>query len=485
MAQPSRRDVLGGAAALAGGWLLAGCSSSGSGSGPGGAAAGTTAAASTPGTGAGAGAWKLTDIEHVVILMQENRSFDMYFGTRPGVRGFADPDVLIQANGKPLWYQPTDQHPDGYILPFHVRSLDSAGQALGGSNHLWQGMHASWNGGKLDGFAKVNGPRALPYYRRVDIPYYWALADHFTLCDRFFCSVMGPTLPNRHMAMTGTIDPRGTGGGPVVDNNGKGFRWDTYPERLQKAGVSWRIYHEQDDYDDNVVKYYQRYLDAKPGDPLYDNAIANRTLADFTADVASGNLPQVSWIVAPEAKSEHPIWAPALGEDYTAGFLGALLANPKVWAKTAFILTYDETDGAFDHVPPPVPAPGTPDEWVTIPGGTEPEPIGCGGRIPTIIVSPFARARSDKGRVASQTFDHTSVLRFLETRFGVEVPNLSAWRRETMADLTVAFDLATPPDPSVPSLPDTKVQVEKVSAAINKGPLPQIPSPQAVPTLDP
>lgn len=494
---PDRRAFLAGAAALTAA-VAAGCSTDGPTTGgsaaPAGGATGTTgretAATSrvAPTTASTAPpVWALDAIEHVVIFMQENRTYDEYFGARPSGRGFADVDVVAGPDGRPIWYQPTSTNPDGFVLPFPVRSLTSAGQALPGCDHSWEGMHGAWNQGAMDGFAKMNGALAMPYYGRADLPYYWALADQFTSCDHFFCSVLGPTLPNRHMSMTGTIDPDGTlGGGPIVDNDGRGYRWETYPERLEKAGISWRIYHEEDDYDDNALKYYQRYIDSTPGQPLYDRAMANLPADGFEQDVASGNLPQVSWIVAPTLISEHPPFIPAAGEDYTARKIAALMAKPDLWAKTLFVLTYDESDGAFDHVVPPVPAADTPAEFITV-GGVR-NPIGLGMRVPTVLVGPFARAGaaagSPPGRVVSTTFDHTSVLRLLEDRFGVEVPYLSEWRRSTCASLTEALDRSVAPDPTLPDLPGTVEHLAAVTDAIRSSPLPEVPREQVLPEIE-
>lgn len=472
----TRRDVLAGLAALAAGATVAGCSGSGT-TGAGGAgnpatsgSVGTTGAGTTPPP-----AGRLEDVDHVVILMQENRSFDEYYGARRGVRGFGDPKVLTHADGRPVWYQSSKAHADGFVLPYPIRSLTSAGQCTFGSDHSWGGMHFQWGNGKMDGFAPFL-PNSMSYYRREDLPYYWALADEFTLCDHWFCSVLGPTLPNRHMAMSGTIDPAGEHGGPAIDNSGTAYTWETYPERLTKAGITWRIYHETDDYDDNALKFYKQFQGLDPTSELHNAAILDRAADAFEVDARAGNLPQVSWIVAPTKLSEHPSApsTPASGEDYTRRKLEAIMSNPKVWAKTVFILTYDESDGHFDHVPPPVPEPGTKGEFVND------LPIGLGFRIPTTIVSPWSRGNR---RVVSDVFDHTSVLRFLETRFGVEVPAMSTWRRETSGDLSSAFDF-TRPDTSVPTLPDTVAHLAKIEENCRTLSLPPLPTTQVEPVQE-
>ena len=419
-------------------------------------------------------AGSLDDIKHIVILLQENRSFDHYFGTRPGVAGFASTEA-----GQ-AYRNPYHDHPDGFLIPYRYDSTTTSAQCGPDPNHSWQAQHAAWNGGVNDGFATTMGAHALGYFNRDDLPYYWALADEFTLCDHYFCSVIGPTNPNRHMAMTGTIDPGGLGGGPAVDNCGVRYTWETYPERLQAAGITWRVYHEVDDFDDNSVKFFAQYQDLADGDPLHDNALVNRPADAFAVDAAAGNLAQVSWLVAPTVISEHPPWAPSVGEHFTAKALAAVMGNAALWATTAFILTYDENGGFFDHMPPPVPPPGTFDEFV---GDV---PIGLGFRVPTIVVSPWTRRAPGPGtgsagaRVIDSVFDHTSLLRLLETRFGVTAPLISAWRRETCGDLSEVFDFASV-NTTVPSLPETAARaVEFANGVCNDKP-PAVPSAVQVP----
>jgi len=391
-----------------------------------------------------AAARSLRDIEHVVILIQENRSFDHYFGTRPGVTGFGDTAALTRADGRSVFYQDSEAHPDGYVLPFPLRPTETSDGCSIDPPHTWIPQHIYYDQGKMGGFARL-GAINLGYYTRDDLEYYWSLADAFTLCDHYFCSVIGSTTPNRLYAWTASIDPDGQGGGPVYENLTGPFHWETYPERLQRAGVSWRVYHEADDFDDNSLKFFAAYQGLAETDPLHDAAMRNRDAGAFAADVAAGDLPQVTWIVAPAALSEHPgLGSPFPGIDYSARHLAALMANPDVWAKTVFVLTYDENGGWFDHVAPPVAPPGTPGEYVNG------YPIGMGFRVPTIVASPYSRG----GRVVDTVFDHTSVLRLLETRFGVEIPNISAWRRETAGDLADLLDFSKP-DLSVPKLPDT------------------------------
>jgi phospholipase C len=469
----SRREFLvGGAASAAAAALGIGCSSapaSTAGS-PTTAAPGATTGSAPAGTLA---PQSLQDIDHVVIFFQENRSFDHYFGVRKGVRGFADSAATQTYQGKSVFHQPYDKSPDGYLLPYHFDTAVTSSACSKDPDHSWIGQHGAWNGGQNDGFAGFIGPVSMGYFTRADLPYYYALADEYTLCDQYFCSVLGPTQPNRLYSMSASVDAAGTHGGPVAINGLGPYSWTTYPERLQQAGISWRIYHEADDYDDNVLKYFKAFQGLSPGDPLHDAAMVDRSATAFMDDARSGNLPQVSWIVAPEAKSEHPSYAPAVGEDVTQQVLAAIAANPKLYAKTLFILSYDENGGFFDHVVPPTAPPGTPDEMISD------KPIGLGFRVPTIMVSPWSRG----GRVASQVYDHTSTLLLLEKRFGVEVPNLSAWRRETVGDMTEALDFAHP-DTSVPTLPKTAERAVAATEACKALPAPTPPTTQAIPATE-
>jgi len=423
----------------------------------------------------------LHDLEHVVLLMQENRSFDHYFGTMAGVRGFADPDAARLPGGRSVFHQPDPLHPDGYLLPFHLDTSASSAQAIPSTAHEWDVQHASWNHGRMDNWIAahraadgVNGPYVMGYYTREDIPFQYALAEAFTVCDHYFCSMLGPTWPNRLYWMTGTVDPVGDQGGPIIRNGTPHgpYRWTTYAERLQRAGVSWRVYQQTDNYGLNMLEHFARFQDALPGDPLYENGLVARPPDAFEEDARNDRLPAVSWILPTSHQSEHPDHLPAAGADFVASKLAAIAANPKVWRKTAFILCYDENDGLFDHVAPPVPPPCTPGEFV------QGVPIGAGFRVPAVIVSPWTAG----GWVASERFDHTSVLRFLGKFTGVEEPNISQWRRRTFGDLTSAFRFQDArPFPALPGATAAKARAEWSAANL---PAPLLPGPQLAPVQD-
>jgi phospholipase C len=421
-------------------------------------------------------AGKLADIKHVVIFINENRSFDHYYGTYKGVRGFADPNVLKQGDGTPVFEQKFPDSPfgilspayGGHLLPFHFDTTKN-GECVNDIAHGWAPQHASWNGGRMDRFLEVdinpavNGPRdginTMGYYTRADLPFYHALADAFTICDNYFCSVIGSTLPNRMYTVSASIDPEGRHGGPVIETESPRARakklgtytWPTYPEQLEAKGVSWKFYGTPETLvGDNVLPYFHPYL-RRP--KLAARAFKGSFPGTFRADCKAGKLPAVSWVLAPFLDTEHPPGPVSFGELAAAEILAALTSNPSLWASTAVFMTMDEGGGFFDHVPPPTAPPGTAGEYLSVPtlpgpaGGIR-GPIGLGFRVPMLVVSPFARG----GFVCSDTFDHTSLLRFLETRFGPEVPNLSAWRRGVTGDLTSAFNFAAP-DASLPSLP--------------------------------
>jgi phospholipase C len=430
---------------------------------------------------------KLTDIDHIVILMQENRSFDHYFGTLSGVRGFGDARPATLPDGRPVFYQPDRGSPGGFVLPFRLDTQHTSAQRLHDLSHDWRPLHDSWNGGHMDGWVTAHrasngdsGPLTMGYYTREDLPFYYALADAFTICDDYHASLMGPTNPNRYYWMSATVDPDGANGGPATNNRGKRYTWPTYPEALERAGVSWRIYRPESTGEYpvglDVIMNFAQFQDAPQTSGLYENAAKGRSVTTLLQDIRAGNLPQVTWIVPPYDRCEHPNMLPAAGEDYVRYILEALWSNPRTWARTAFIIVYDENDGLFDHVVPPTPPAGTPGEFI---GGL---PIGLGFRVPCLVISPFTRG----GFVCGDTFDHTSTLRFIEKRFGVEIPNLTPWRRETCGDLTAAFGFGEPPDTSVPVLPQTAGPLADVLRRLNSPilPRPAAPGRQSMPVQE-
>lgn len=512
------------------------------------------------------------DAEHVVILMQENRSFDHTYGTLAGVRGYNDPRPHIMPDGSPVWLQ-TNVDGETYA-PFRLDIEKTSATWIGGLPHSWGDQVDARNGGAYDRWLSVKPsgykgmakkPITLGHYTREDIPFYYALADAFTVCDQHFCSSLTGTTPNRCYLWTGTIraEPKADSKAHVFNgelDHDHEIGWTTFPERLEDAGISWKIYQNELDiqsgqsgdenywlsnFGDNPIEYFSQfqvrfaarhraYLAARaralPGEIAEEKDAKKRTALEselkrvraeqakwseenwaklserdknlhrrafdtneddpdfrtletlsyqdgqtarempvpkgdvfhqFRRDVEAGKLPTVSWLVSPQSFSDHPS-SPWYGAWYVSEALDILTKNPEVWKKTIFILTYDENDGYFDHVPPFVaPNPTAPDggkvsdgldasvEFITLEQDKKFRPrskpressIGLGYRVPMVVASPWSRG----GCVCSQVFDHTSVLQFLEkflshkTGRKITEPNLSAWRRAVCGDLTSIF----------------------------------------------
>ncbi|QNL51572.1 phospholipase C, phosphocholine-specific [Olivibacter sp. SDN3] len=529
------------------------------------------------------------DAEHIVILMQENRSFDHCFGTLKGVRGFNDPRFIKQANSYPVWFQ-SDNEGNTYA-PFRLDLRGSKATWMGAVPHSRESQVDAYNNGWYNQWieAKKKGkpykdiPLTMGYHNREDVPFNYALADAFTVCDQNFCSGMTSTWPNRLFFWTGTIreEPNSESKAWIRNELQRGeAKWKTFPERLEEVNISWKAYQNDvsfgggfqgeerswlSSFSCNPLEFFEQYhihfntrhvkslkkqseqlpaeIDQlktaltrlKPGDKNYQKtlqAIAKKEevleevksamiqwseahfnklpekekklfrkafttnegdpdyhsldllqytdeqgrtqeltvpkgdlLYQFRKDVESGQLPAVSWMIPGEKYSDHPT-APWYGSWYVSEIMDILTKNPEVWRKTVFIMTYDENDGYFDHVPPFVPPnPYTEDsgkcsagidptiEYITLEqelaqgrpakqarGGA----IGLGFRVPMIIASPWTRG----GKVCSQVFDHTSTLQFLEKwvnqRFKTTIieENISAWRRTVCGDLTAAFHTA-------------------------------------------
>jgi phospholipase C len=463
----------------------------------------------------------LRDVEHIVVLTQENRSFDHYFGVMRGVRGFGDPHPVTLPSGRPVWYQadgakvvppfrPAVPPPADNLALTFIEDLD----------HTWDKTHQMFNDGKWDQWLPAKTTTCMAHMRRSDLPFHYALADAFTVCDGYYCSTLGPTDPNRYYMWTGWDGNDGQGGGPVIANDELGYGWQTYPERLQAAGVSWKIYQDIGDgldaahfwgftsnpyignFGDNSLLYFFNYQNAAPGSPLYERARTGTDVKDggglfdiLAADVASGQLPSVSWIAAPEAYTEHPAWPAGYGAFYTAGVLNALTSNPEVWSKTALLINWDENDGFFDHLIGPYPNVGTLAGQSTVPldnelfggkagtpGGSNGVvgPYGLGVRVPLLVVSPWSKG----GWVCSEVFDHTSLIRFIEARFGVNEPNITPWRRAVCGDLTSAFDFKRASD-RVPPLPSVHAYKPNQSTPPPPSYHPVPPAVGSVPTQEP
>ena len=481
----------------------------------------------------------IQDVKHVVILMQENRSFDQYFGTLKGVRGFGDRFTIPLPGGRNVWQQ-NDANGQP-VLPYHLDGSTGNAQRNTGTPHSWNDGQNAWDGGRIEQWVRYKTPASMSYFKEAEVPFQFALANAFTLCDAYHCSMHTGTNSNRMFMWTGTNGPTGAGVASVnnewdsIDKPTLGYTWKTYPERLTDAKVSWIVYQNMpDNFGDNPLAGFKQYRQAneasgKPvsndalspaydpasddtGNPLY-KGIANTmpgTLGDansyferFRQDIKNGKLPQVSFLIAPATYSEHPgPSSPVQGAWYIQETLDALTAVPEVWSKTVLLVNFDENDGYFDHVPSPsapsINPDGTPAGKTTLresdvaferfnhpnpPGTTDqPQPdgrvYGPGVRVPLYVISPWSRG----GWVNSQVFDHTSILRFLEKRFGVKEPNISRYRRAVCGDLMTAFNFERPNDELLPTLQGRKTIGQADALRTAQEQLPKI-APPANPAL--
>jgi len=405
----------------------------------------------------------ITDVKHVVILMQENRSFDHYFGKLRGVRGYSDRSTIFLPGMYSVFNQPnflTRQYPFPLRMSSGKPDPETLAQCQGDMPHSWSDQHFAWNSGKLDRWmlAKLK-IGTLGYLDRSDLPLYYTLADNYTICDAYHCSGLTSTGPNRTFLFSGMIDADGRYGEPAKEGGSEsGLTWQTYAEVLQSAGIRWHLYQDaENNYGDNGLAYFSQFENAPAGSVLHTHGMGDvppvtgstpkDIVAAIKADVLAGSLPEVSWIVTDQITSEHPIGPPVNGENFVYDLLQALAANPDVLNSTVLFINYDENDGFFDHVPPPVPPAGTPGEFM------DGDPIGLGFRVPMLVISPWTRG----GWVNSEVFDHTSVIQFLEswsaaTGRSARCPYISDWRRAVCGDLTSVFDFSSPVY-GLPSLP--------------------------------
>ncbi|WP_114240936.1 phosphocholine-specific phospholipase C [Dyella sp. C9] len=441
----------------------------------------------------------IDDVQHVVILMQENRSFDHYFGSLRGVRGFKDRFPIPTVTGKPVWHQSNGQKE---IQPFHLDATTMNAALVASMPHTFPDAQAAWDQGRMSEWTRYKTDASMGYYTRQEAPFQYALADAFTLCDAYHCSLHASTGPNRIVFWSGSnhdpllrnrginTDERsaevlnlrtaisGTLPSPGYQYQGDPFLWPTIPELLESAGVSWKIYQDPNENWNGLMHgalASPSFRQAKPGSPYYEKGMRPYSVNDLRDDVLADRLPSVSWVLPTPLKSEHP-GAPssaAQGGNFVEQVLAALTANAEVWSKTVFFLCFDENDGFFDHVPPPAVPSVYPDgslagkSTMDVAGmyfvadtdkHLHPQdhaagnirPWGLGPRVPMYVVSPWSRG----GWVNSQVFDHTSVGMFLEKRFGIEIPAISDWHRSISGDLTSAFDFADPNNTPWDALPD-------------------------------
>lgn len=544
------------------------------------------------------------DAEHIVLLMQENRSFDHCFGTLQGVRGFNDPRAITLPDRNKVWLQ--SNHKGETYAPFRLDIKDTKATWMSSLPHSWADQLEARNDGKYDKWlqAKKGGypdiPMTMGYYNRKDLPFYYAMADAFTVCDQHFCSSLTGTTPNRLFFWTGNIREDDSAKARLYNSEtyyDAEAAWKTFPERLQENDISWKVYQNEigatcgfsseeyvwlSNFEDNPLEWFTQYnvklskgylnylqiaeafhdaekkelakkltelkdderknveeqiadIDKKIKAVIEDKKIYtqeaynkltpfqkeiherafttniadpdyhklahikyeyhNETqkmavpkgdiLKQFRDDVQNGKLPEVSWLVAPENYCDHPS-APWYGAWYISEVMDILTQNPEVWKKTIFIITYDENDGSFDHVPPFIPPHPLKKSTGLVTDGIDTTidyadnafskqydvegPIGLGYRVPMIIASPWSRG----GFVCSEIFDHTSSLQFLEKfvekkhNKKIKQENISSWRRAVCGDLVSAFRLFNGEVLTVPSVPDQEGFLEDINKAMFK-----------------
>jgi len=334
-------------------------------------------------------------IRHVLFLLQENHSFDNYFGTFPGVDG-PPPGTKVEG-----------------VAPFHLSS-----PRTGNLPHGRTTVQAAVDGGAMDRFVSAeHSTETMGYYDGTDIPNYWAYARHFTLADRFFCSSTGPSLPNHLFALAASADD-------VAVNRimppAEGYGFPSLAERLEQAGVSWKV------YDGGANRGSFSPLDPFSGFSSVMNSQVLRSRhvpnARFFQDLRAGELPSVAWLFPNPEESEHPLTDIRVGMWYVTAVANALMKSP-YWRTTVLVVSWDEYGGFYDHVaPPPVDA------------------QGYGIRVPALVISSRARP----GSVDHTTYDFSSVLKLMEKQLGVSP--LST-RDAEANDMSGSLDMSQPPLP--------------------------------------
>jgi phospholipase C len=334
-----------------------------------------------------------TPIDHILVAMQENRSFDHYYGYAPQVQlaGFGPPAGFSQPN--------PGGTPDP-VEPYRFFDLQTPDIP-----HDWNSVHGQYDGGAMDGFMTHSGIWAMGYYTATELPFYYSLFDNSTLCGNFFCSLLGPTWPNRFYLMAGTS-------GGITTNGQWGYGIFDYPmilDLLDAAGITWKVYNLGWDSvpygnTDNVAVFWKNFA--------HDQRTRG-SKGSYLNDVRKDQLPQVSFLIPSYARGwdEHPPASVAVGMGIQEECVTALRNSP-AWDSSAYVITYDEHGGYFDHVRPP-----------------QVDAFGFGIRIPTWVISPFAA-----GGINGTLCDFGSILKFIEHNFGLP----------TLASVNHLFDDGTP-----------------------------------------
>lgn len=362
-----------------------------------------------------------------VYLMMENRSYDHAFGARslfegkPG-DGFSADLQFPDLNGN--MFKPYE--PEGRAAPC---VLDPP--------HGWDASHEQFNAGAMDGFLREHqhdhGPgarEAIQYLTRTHLPVSYALADNYTTCDRWFCSVMGPTLPNRAYWHTGSSLGL-TNNNAVLDGFSAGIPIPSIYNRLAEKGIDWAYYFGNLAVVSLLGNPGPYKLDLGPNDGTghvrkFGDPLDRR--GTFFEDAAAGRLPPVVYIDPTFGDNDdHPPVHPILGQELFAAVYTALATSPQ-WKNILLVVTYDENGGFFDHVPPPT----TTDDTLQRFGVDGFQQMGF--RVPTMVIGPYVK----QGHVSSVVYDHTSALKHLQNAFGLD--SLTA-RVDAATDLTDCIDL--------------------------------------------
>lgn len=409
--------------------------------------------------------------------MQENRAFDHYFGTMAGIRGFSDPNVQINPGSLPVWYQPVNSsitNATDYLLPWYLNYLggnwSAATQCMVAGDNGWNDNHAALNGDLNNKWALNNTPWSWGHFSRQELPVHFGIAEGWTIGDMYQESVIASTNPNRVSWASGSINAPGSPqspdeGGVTIDNNEVPgceadnlncypLKWKTTPEFYQEAGVTWQVYQNLDNFDDNPLAWFSQYQTALPWTPLATRGVSFlKSLDTFYADAMAGTLPQISYIIGPAELSEHPPYQPKDGAWLQQQVVNAITMG-KSYKDTVLIISFDETGGFGDHVTPYHSPQSTVGEWMQDPYGKFGQVYtGPGFRLPFYIVSPWTRG----GNVFTEHADHISQIKFVEQWLGAKGYNVTtdqipSWRRAHMSDLVNAFDFSTP-DFSLPKIP--------------------------------
>ncbi|KAJ5921076.1 hypothetical protein N7466_009402 [Penicillium verhagenii] len=425
-------------------------------------------------------AGSLKDIEHVVIFMQENRSWNNYFGTMAGVRGFNDPNVQVNSDGLPVYYQQVDSSMSTKtktLLPWYLGYLGGstvdAMQCMTAGSNGYEDNQAAINHGLNNMWARNNTPWSWGYLKRSDIPVHFGIAEGWTAGDMYQESQVTSTNPNRVTLVSGSINVPGgpqspDQGGPYLDNNETPgcedndincypLKWKTIYEIYEEAGVSWQVWQDSDNFDDNPLAWFEQFQNASSDSPLAKKGLSYVGLDSFYEAAANGTLPEVSFIVGPAELSEHPPYMPKDGAWLQKKVVDAVTSSPK-YGSTLLMISYDESGGWGDHVVPFHSPEGTAGEWMEDPYGLFGNIYsGPGVRVPFYMISPWTRG----GRVFTERADHNSQILFVEQWLeargykNVQTPEMVNWRREHMSNLVNALDLDNP-DMSLPTIPDAE-----------------------------